>query len=97
MPIYTFKTESGKTREMFYSMDDAPRIGATIEVGGIPLTRQVDRVNVDCRQEVRFTSSGLPRNHPDAPACDAQGKPVFASKKQVDEFVAKQDGTWLWD
>lgn len=97
MPIYTFKTESGKTEEMFFSMDDAPSIGATIDIGGIMLTRQVDRVAVDCRPEVHFTSNGLPRNHPDAPACNEQGKPVFASKKQVDEFVAKQDGTWLWD
>ena len=97
MPIYTFKSESGNTEEMFFSMDEAPSIGTTIDFGGMKLTRQVDRVGVDCRKEVRFTSNQLPRNHPDAPSCDAQGKPVFASKKQVDEFVAKQDGTWLWD
>tara|TARA_R100000808_G_scaffold573_1_gene2939 strand:+ start:6619 stop:6912 length:294 start_codon:yes stop_codon:yes gene_type:complete len=97
MPVYTFKTESGQTRELFFNMSEAPTIGSTIEFGGVALTRQVDPVQVDCRQEVRFTSHGLPRNHPDAPACNAQGKPVFASKKQVDEFVAKQDGAWLWD
>jgi len=97
VPVYTFKAESGKKTELFFNMSDAPTIGSTIEVGGVKLTRLVDPVQVDCRQEVRFTSNGLPRNHPDAPAHDAQGKPVFASKKQVDEFVAKQDGTWLWD
>ena len=97
MPVYTFKSEGGKRTELFFNMSDAPTIGSTIEVGGVKLTRQVDRVQVDCRQEVRFAANQLPRNHPDAPACDAQGKPVFASKKQVDEFVAKQDGTWLWD
>ena len=97
MPIYTFKTESGKKTELFFHMDDAPTIGSTIEIGGATMTRQVDKPHVDCRQEVRFTSNGLPRNHPDAPSCNEQGKPVFASKKQVDEFVAKQDGTWLWD
>ena len=97
MPIYTFKTESGKKTELFFYMDDAPTIGSTIEVAGVTMTRLVDKLHVDCRQEGRFVSNGLPRNHPDAPSCNEQGKPVFASKKQVDEFVAKQDGTWLWD
>jgi len=97
MPTYSFDTEGGKRVELFYTMDESPRIGEVIEVAGAKLTRVLDNVQIDCRKEIRFTSNGLPRNHPDAPAVNHQGKPVFSSKKQLDEFISKQNGTWLWD
>ena len=96
-PVYTFKTPSGKKTELFFSMDDAPRIGASVEVGGVMLTRVVDRLQVSVQKDTHFASHSLSRNHPDAPRVDEQGKPCFQSKKEVDEFVAKQEGGIVWD
>lgn len=96
-PIYTFSTPSGAKRELFFSMDDAPSIGETVEVGGIELVRQVDKVQICAHQDTHFVSHSLTRNHPDAPRVDKNGKPCFQSKKEVDEFVSKQEGGIVWD
>ena len=79
------------------SMDEAPRIGQIVEIGGITLTRQVDPIQLSIQPEISLVSRSLSRNHPDAPAIDKDGKPCFSSKKQVDEFVAKQEGDIVWD
>ena len=97
MPVYTFEKESGETTELFFNMDDAPRIGTTIEIAGIKLTRLVDPIQVDCRQDVHFTAHQISRWHPDAPALNERGQPVFSSKRQVDEFVAKTEGAAVWE
>ena len=96
-PIYTFATPSGATRELFFTMDEAPSIGEKVEVAGIELVRQVDKVQICAQQDTHFTSTSLARSHPDAPRVDKDGKPCFQSKKEVDEFVAKQEGAIVWD
>ena len=97
MPIYTFETESGKRVELFMAMDEAPTIGSIVTIGKASLKRLADRVQVDARPEKHFTSRSLPRWDPNAPRHNAGGQPQFASDKEVREYVAKNEGDWIYD
>ena len=97
MPIYTFKTESGDRVELFMPMDEAPSIGALLTVGKSVLTRVADRVSADIRTDKHFTSRALPRWDPSAPRHSANGQPQFTSQKEVDEYVSKTEGDWIYD
>jgi hypothetical protein len=98
MPRYSFKTlKSGKEVELFYPMDEAPSIGDEIDVLGMKLVRIPDLPQVDCKQDVHFTSCALPRWDKNADSHDAAGKPQFKSQKAVREYVAKSEGSWVYD
>lgn len=97
MPRYSFKTESGKEVELVFTMDEAPSIGEEIDVLGMKLVRIPDLPQVDCKQDIHFTSSSLPRWDKNAARHDADGKPQFESQKAVREYVAKSEGSWVYD
>ena len=97
MPIYSFKTESGKEVEMFFNMDDAPRIGEKTEIGGVPVTRVAEKIQVSAQKDLHFVAKSLCRNDPDAPRVNEHGQPCFQSQKEVREFTAKKEGDWVWD
>ena len=97
MPTYSFRAPTGKIVELFYTMDEAPSIGQTVDVVGMKLVRIADLVHVDARQDKHFTASTLPKWDPNAPRHSADGKPQFASQREVDEYTAKSEGSWVYD
>ena len=97
MPIYGFRTESGKDVEMFYNMGDAPRIGEQTTIGGVLVTRIAEKIQVNAVADLHFVSHVLPRNDPDAPRVNSSGQPCFESKKEVSEYTAKKEGDYIWD
>ncbi len=97
MPIYTFKDPQGNPVEVFCSMAESTPIGGTITQNGVTLIRQVDAPQVDCRADVRVESTALHRWAPGADSYSSDGKPQFGSKKQVDEFLAKSEGDYIYE
>lgn len=97
MPTYTFTTESGKHVELFMTMDEAPAIGQQTVIAGQKLVRVVDRVHVAAVADKHFTSRSLPRWDKNAPRHNATGQPQFASQKEVNEYVSKTEGNWVYD
>lgn len=97
MPTYSFKAPSGKIVELFYTMDEAPSIGDEVDVVGMKLVRIPDRVQVDAKADKHFTSRSLPRWDANAPRHNSVGQPQFASQKEVDEYTAKSEGSWIYD
>ena len=97
MPRYTFADPDGNPVEVFCSMAEATPFGETITHNGISLTRQVDPIHVDCRADVQVESNALHRWAPGAKTYSKDGKPQFQSKKQIDEFLAKSEGDYIYD
>ena len=97
MPVYTFKAPEGQPVEVFCSMSEATPIGGTITQNGITLTRVVDKPQLDCRAEVRVGSAALHRWAPGAKSYSKEGKPQFGSKIQVDEFIARSEGDYIYE
>lgn len=97
MPRYTFKDPDGKPVEIYCSMNEATTIGGTITQNGITLVRQVDPPQVDCRADVQVESRALHRWAPGAKSYSKDGKPQFQSKKQVDEFLARSEGDYIYE
>ena len=98
MPQYSFKTQStGKIVELFFNMADAPMIGEEVDVVGMKLVRVPDLPQVDCKTDTHFTATSLPRWDKNADKHDAVGKPQFESQKAVREYIAKSEGSWVYD
>lgn len=97
MPVYTFKDPEGQLVSMYSLMSEAVPVGKTIVKDGVTLTRQFDKPQVDCRAEVRVQSDALHRWAPGAKSYSKEGKPQFASRKQVDEFLARSEGDYIYD
>ncbi|MFB3431992.1 MAG: hypothetical protein ABL309_13830 [Phycisphaerales bacterium] len=95
MPLYSFVNQTtGETEERFYSMTEAPKIGEVI-IGenGHLLERVVDVPRTNIRRSIEcLHSESLPLNDPDAPRTDKQGRAVFTSRREIDEFVARKQG-----
>ena len=90
MPEYEFKNEKGKPRTVFMSMAEAPEIGSTIEHEGEKLTRVASNTSVHM-DFVPFSSHMLAPGHPHAEEYDETGAPSFSSKRQLDEFIDKNN------
>jgi len=97
MPLYTFRDPKGNPVEIYCSMSEATPIGGTITQNGITLVRQIDRPHVDCRADVRVESNALHRWAPGAKSYSRDGKPQFGSRKQVDEFLARGEGDYIYE
>ena len=97
MPLYSFTSTSGEDKSFFFNMTSAPRIGSTIERKGKFWVRMPDLPRVTTQKDLHFVSHSLPKNAPGAKHYTNDGKPAFASKKEVTEFVAKQEGDWVYD
>ena len=98
MPMYDFETPTGETVEHFFPMAEAPKIGQTVDIDGVACTRLMS----DCQMSVSetigpFVSRTLPRNDPRAPRHDKDGRPMFATKREVTEYVAKTEGQFGYD
>lgn len=93
MPLYSFKNhDTGEVLERFYRIDDRPCIGEVVEDGEQKLVRVVDQPRIAVSKDHCFAADSLNRWDPDAPRHDKSGRPVFHSKKEVNEYVASQEG-----
>ncbi len=93
MPVYSFKDhETGQVVERFYSLDEMPRIGDVVEENSRKFVRIVDQPRIAPIRNYHFTARSLPRWDPSAPRHNEQGQPLFDSKKEVNEYVASQEG-----
>lgn len=91
MPLYQFKDQYGFEVEVFFGMDDAPKIGDEIDHEGQMLTR-VPSVEGGIVREYRHVSHQLPRvnpNDPYWPHYDSSNRPVCTSRAQVMELQAR--------
>lgn len=96
--IYQFRAEDGSLAEVEMDMADAPDIGEPLVLGGktykrIPSVIQVCGAHEGSTKFPRFESHQLPRywkHHKGEFA--PNGKPRFATRKQVDEAMARCRG-----
>lgn len=90
MPYYPFVSDSGEQVELYYSMDDVPDIGETVEEEGIEYKRVLSRLGgVKVAQPIR--SFQIRDNHPDVPHYDKEGAACFENKAQAREFAEKHN------
>lgn len=103
MPMYSFVDRQGNAAELFYSMENAPEIGAAVWVDGIQLTRVCERAPNATVMEHRHVAHSLPRVNPKDPYWphyDDRGRPTFTGKQQVKELearIAHLGGNFRWD
>jgi hypothetical protein len=90
-----FSFQDCKTKqvvEVEFEIGKAPKWGSVIVRGKRRLKRIIDRpADPMIGMSYQFRADSLPRNHPDAPRLDSKGRPVFLSKREVKEFVAKHN------
>jgi hypothetical protein len=97
MPLYDFQTESGEIIEAHFAMVNAPSIGETIEIDGQPATRLVSKHHAQVHGIEPFVSRTLPKNDPRAPRHDKEGRAMFATQREVTEYLAKTEGQFGYD
>lgn len=90
MPVYCFLSDDGETLEHYFSMADAPSVGATIRIKGKRYKRDKGLEDVKSGFAWQpYTSRRLPLNSPHAPKVDGAGRPIFETQHQEREFCAK--------
>jgi hypothetical protein len=101
-----FEDKDGEQVVLYLEPYQVPEFGETIVHNRKRLTRIFGTPDptlwsVRGKKTVEFVSHSLTRFHPDAPRVDKQGKPVFHSRKEIDEFCSKtQDrkgGGFMYD
>lgn len=89
MPLYDFEDRDGNREELFFSMSEVPPIGEWFEHEGREL-RQVPPSRYGCVcKETRFVAHSLEQWHPDARKFDENGQPAFETKRDREEFLAR--------
>lgn len=89
MPIYQFETPEGQIVEEHLPMAEAPPIGEYHVINGITCRRVCERKQFDPKPDRRHVALNLPKNWKYAKRFDEQGHPVFTSKREIDETVAR--------
>ena len=102
MSLYEFSTPESGVIEIPFPIGTAPGIGTTYtpesgSYAGIPLVRLASIPQTSVAPNFNFASHSLPRNTTDHDRFDEKGRPVFTSKKEVTEYVAKTEGGVVWD
>lgn len=90
--LYPFEADDGEQIELYYSMNDAPKIGEVVDVNGKPFKRVFSNLPVvhDYKWEP-YASRQLPRWHKGHKKFNKKGMPVFETRQQEREFAAKWD------
>ena len=99
MPLYSFEDlKTGERAEHFFHMADAPEIGATVRIEG-RRWRRVPEIHAPGASVPSYESIAYsPRDwHPAAKRHTPDGRPVFTSRKEVEEFQARSEGEYVWD
>lgn len=88
--IYPFRDlDTGEPVEVSMSMADAPSIGDVIDHEGRRLVRLPSRPEAIVRGFEPFSTPQMPRWDAAAKRHDARGRPLFATRKERDEYCAK--------
>ncbi len=96
MPEYEFIRANGDVVQKFFSMADAPEIGATVEIDGEPARRLPPRLAGASVKNYEHVSYSIPRNCVHAPRLDDKGRAVFQSKRELKETIAKMNADPSW-
>lgn len=99
MPCYTFERPSGERLDLWFSMEEAPGWGDSIEHEGETLVRvmeDADRIaGADVVPEYRLKAYSQGRWDPEVQAAggkyDSNGVGCFASKKALDNYCGRRD------
>ena len=96
MPIYAFTTSDGQEVESFFSSDEAPKIGDTVDINGVQCTRIasfiLDSAGIDRKtHKYPYVSRDLPRNLPGVGDYDKQGRPIIRSQSHERNVAAEND------
>lgn len=95
MPSYLYRAEDGSELHVFARMADAPPIGHKLKSGGKRYTRVLGMgEGVAAKRTVEpFASESLPLWAPGAKRYDKQGRPVFRSRSEAQDFCKKSNDT----
>lgn len=93
MPEYPYEdTTTGERVDLFQTMAETPPIGAVIEHEGRTLRKLAPGgVRAVDAAFVPFTSISQPRWDPAAPRHDRDGRPQFASRREVETYMARKN------
>lgn len=104
MPLYPFRADDGTEIERLYPMREAPPLGTEIEQDGKVYRRVVARMaGIQDRGFMPFVDMTVMDHHPAAPRVNKDGRPVFLSQREVNDFIARHNdsGTstkrMVWD
>ena len=93
MPEYDFRAPDGSIKTAVFSMKDAPSIGATVELDGVPCVRLPSNHQANTnllKDRYPCVSRALPKWAPGFKH-DSAGRPILQNSKSVDRFC-KQNG-----
>jgi len=89
MPLYDFKDREGNLRELYMNMSEAPESGVWVDIEGEELM-MLPPVGTGIKINDRpFESISLEPYHPDAEKFNEHGQPVFETKRDRVEFLAR--------
>lgn len=88
---FEFRDRKGGTHELVLDRDEAPAIGETYRLGRLTLTRIASLPEMKRPRDFYHVANSLHRWHPDAPRHTKEGKPVFCTRKEINEFTAKDE------
>lgn len=96
MPVYCFKNSNGEDIESYFSYDDAPKIGDTVEIDGMECTRIpsfiLDTSGIERKtHKYPYVSRALPRNLSGVGSYDSQGRPVIRSQSHERDVASRHD------
>ena len=94
--MYLFSTNDGREVESYFPVDDAPKIGDTVEINGVQCTRKpsfvLDSAGINRKtHQYPYVSRALPRNMPGVESYDKQGRPVIKSQQHERNVAAQHD------
>lgn len=95
MPIYEFRNEKGEYTDRYYTVGESPLLFSWVDIDGQKWQRIPSKPRNVIKKDYEFRSMQERRWDPDAPehvprGQKFEGAPVFRSKRQIDEFVAKK-------
>lgn len=112
MPVYDFQDPlTGELFELYFTVNDAPSIGESVEHKGQRLVRCVTSPMTkkpSTQEPFRLVSEAAPLRHDierairagdevvHAPAYDEQGRALFKSEKEVQDFCDRSGGKYVW-
>lgn len=97
MPIYEFEAKDGEIHEEFFPMEDAPALGSWITRAKKRYQRIPTPWRAKARKTRHFAAMSMDPWEPGAPRYDKDGAPCFTSQREVDEFVARSEGKYVYD
>lgn len=89
MPRYDFEDREGNVVELFLPMSQAPESGVWTEIDGRELRMLPNGATGIRIKDHAFVSHSLEQWHPDAEKFDKDGQPVFETRRDREEFLAR--------